>query len=267
MTTLNILGIGVAAPGLLNWPQARAVLRGEAAYDANTRPTLKPELLPATERRRSTEVINLALHVGAEALAHTGAEARDIRTVFASSGGDAMILHRICETLATPERMVSPTQFHNSVHNAAAGYWHIGTRSHAASTALSSYDDSFASGLLESVAWLHDDPAPVLLVAYDVPAPPPLLAARPLAASFGVALLLGLDSNSDAAAKLALDLLPTSEPATTMSDPALESLRRGNPAARALPLLRACSGNSATTIALPYLDHAHLRVTVTPCPR
>ena len=31
-------------------------------------------------------------------------------------------VHAICESLATPERQVSPTRFHNSVHNAAAGW-------------------------------------------------------------------------------------------------------------------------------------------------
>jgi hypothetical protein len=265
MSAICVYGIGVAGPGLPDWPGTRDVLLNRAAYDASQRPTLKSNLLPPTERRRSTEVINLALHVGEEALARAGGDAANVRTVFASSGGDSLILHRICETLATPERLVSPTQFHNSVHNAAAGYWHIGMHSRAASTALSSYDDSFASGLLETVAWLDDDPAPVLLVAYDVPAPPPLFAARPLSAAFGLALLLGRDPARPHVATLNVRLLDARPETEPLLNPALEPLRSGNPAARALPLLQALASGSDVRVALPYFDDAGLEIPVQTC--
>ena len=42
---------------------------------------------------------------------------------------NGQVIHEICEALATDEREVSPTRFHNSVHNASAGYWGIATRS------------------------------------------------------------------------------------------------------------------------------------------
>jgi hypothetical protein len=266
MIAAHVYGIGVAGPGLADWPGARDVLLQRAEYDATRRPTLKSNLLPATERRRSTEVIGLALHVGEQAIIHAGGDATDVRTVFASSGGDAMILHKICETLATPERMVSPTQFHNSVHNAAAGYWHIGTHSRAASTALSSYDDSFASGVLEALAWLAEDPAPVLLVAYDVPAPPPLLGARPLRAAFGVALLLGHDAARAHVASFDVRLLDAAPEATTLRNAALRELHDGNPAARALPLLEAVASADGGRVTLPYFADCGLEFTVRPCP-
>src|SRR3546814_10360262 len=78
------------------------------------------------------------------------ADAGDLATVFAGSDADMAILQRISAALATPERIVSPTDFHNSVHNAAAGYWGIGTGSRAPSTTLAGYDASFALGLLEA---------------------------------------------------------------------------------------------------------------------
>lgn len=266
MNTVYVYGIGVAAPGLPDWPTAREVLRQRAAYDASRRPALKSTLLPATERRRSTEVINLALHVGEEALTRGGGDATRVRTVFASSGGDSMILHKICETLATPERMVSPTQFHNSVHNAAAGYWHIGTHSHEASTALSSYDDSFASGMLDALAWLASDPTPVLLVAYDVPAPPPLLGARPLTAGFGAAFLLGTDANPTHVARFESRVLDAAPQPTALRNAALSTLHSGNPAARALPLLQAFAAADESQVALPYFVDSGLEFTVHPCP-
>src|SRR3546814_8269162 len=88
------------------------------------------------------------------------------------------IRQRISAELATPERIVSPTDFHNSVHNAAAGYWGIGTGSRAPSTTLAGYDASFALGLLEAGLQVVGDRRAVLLVVFDVPAPEPLLHAR-----------------------------------------------------------------------------------------
>ena len=74
----------------------------------------------------------------------------------------------MCTTLATTPTAISPTRFHNSVHNAAAGYWTIGTGCRAASTALSAFDRSFAAGLLEAATQCAADGEAVLLVAFDV---------------------------------------------------------------------------------------------------
>src|SRR3546814_20327507 len=77
------------------------------------------------------------------------------------------ILQRSSAAVATPERIVSPTDFHNSVHNAAAGYWGIGTGSRAPSTTLAGYDESFALGLLEAGLQVVGDRRAVLLVVFD----------------------------------------------------------------------------------------------------
>src|SRR3546814_2131149 len=82
----------------------------------------------------------------------------------------------LCTTLASDARALSPTRFHNSVHNAAAGYWTIGTGCHAPSTAISSFDASFAQGLLEALVQLRTGAQAVLLVAYDAPSAGPLAA-------------------------------------------------------------------------------------------
>ena len=73
------------------------------------------------------------------------------------------ITHQICEALARPEREVSPTSFHNSVHNAPAGYWSIATGSRLASTSICAYDVSFAAGLLEAAAYATVEHQPVML--------------------------------------------------------------------------------------------------------
>ena len=77
---------------------------------------------------------------------------RDRYTVFASSGGDSEVLDKICTALTLPDRPVSPTQFHHSVHNTPAGYWSIATGCTQPSLSLSAYDSSFSAGLLEAAA-------------------------------------------------------------------------------------------------------------------
>ena len=72
--------------------------------------------------------------------------------VFGSSNGDAVVVHDILEALASADRPVSPTQFHNSVHNAAAGYWTIATGSHQPATCLGCHDHTLAASLLKAVA-------------------------------------------------------------------------------------------------------------------
>src|SRR3546814_8764549 len=80
----------------------------------------------------------------------------------------------MCATLASEPRTISPTKFHNSVHNAAAGYWTIGSGCMHASTAVSAFDASFAQGLVEALAQLAEGAEAVLLAAYDGPATGPL---------------------------------------------------------------------------------------------
>ncbi len=59
---------------------------------------------------------------------------------------------------------MSPTQFHNSVHNAAAGYWSIAHGSRQPATCLGAHDWTWAAALLKAVAEVAATGAPVLLV-------------------------------------------------------------------------------------------------------
>lgn len=259
---VHVQGIGLLAPGLLGWPAARAVLRGEVSYQAGEMPRPSADLLPPAERRRCGDIVRLALHVGAEALEATGARAADLPTVFTSSSGNGEVLHQICETLAGAVRDVSPTRFHNSVHNAPAGYWSIATGSREASTSLCANQGSFAAGLLEAALQSAAERRRVLLVAYDAPNPAPLAAAIPIVAPCGIALLLG----HEAAASLArLELgLAADGAVTPLADEGLERLRTGNSAGCALPLLAALARQRAARLLIEYLPGLHLAVTLDP---
>jgi hypothetical protein len=251
-------GLGLVGPGLAGWSGARAVLAGEEPFAMAPTVLPSPELLPATERRRAGKTVKLALAAGLEAARMAGREARTLTAIFASSGGEGENCHAICEALAGDDRLISPTRFHNSVHNAAAGYWGIATGAMAPSDALGAYDASFAAGLLEALVRLASDPAQaVLLIAYDTPYPHPLHGARPIADSFAVALVLAARSDRALAhLRVALDTAR----ATPMEDAALESVRAGIPSARSLSLLRAIARGAPATVHLEYLAPQSLRV-------
>lgn len=259
MIELYVHAIGLAAPGLPNWIQGAAVLRGEQPYQPTELAPHAPQLLPPNERRRAQPGVRQAFRVAEEAV--SGRDATQLATVFTSSDGDLAILHRICRALAGDSQVVSPTDFHNSVHNAAAGYWGIGVGSRAPSTTLAGYDESFALGLLEAGMQVVTQRRPVLLVAFDVPAPQPLLQARTLSCAGSCALWL--DHAPGPAPLAALRLQLTQDSPTALDHAELETLRLGSPALRALPLLRAIArGENAAQVVLPNTGGRHLAVSL-----
>jgi hypothetical protein len=263
MLDCHINGAGVWGPGLSGWEVTREILRGNVPYRATETLLPVPGLLPATERRRSSAATRLALGVAQEAVTRGGVEVKGLPTVFGTSVADAETIHVICETLAGAEREVSPTRFHNSVFNAAAGYWSIGTGSHAASTTICAYDAGFAAALLEAMVQCAAGAEHVLLVVYDVPCPYPLSAVRPIDSVFGVSLLLGRDALASCVGRLSAAVEPC-RPASPLEDPALEALRLGNPSARALPLLLAMARQAAAELSLEYVTASSVSVRFAP---
>jgi len=251
----TILAASIWGPGLPGWASSRTVLAGQHPYAPTPTPAPPPALLPATERRRAGPVVRLALAVAHEAAAASGLPPETLRAVFASSNGDGPVVGAILDALATScanERVVSPTQFHNSVHNAAAGYWSIATASRLPATCIGCNDDSWAAGLLIALAELHATCAPVLLCCYDHPLPAPLYAVRPTGPAFAAALVL---APNGAGPTLALQHDPQAPPRDHPQLPAdLDVLMRQNPAARALPLLAQIARNQPGAHDLPYLE-------------
>jgi hypothetical protein len=257
-------GIGLLGPGLNGWQASRAVLAGAAPYEQLPTIVTASELLPAAERRRTGLPVKLALAAGQAAFIHAGRDAATTATVFTSSSGDGENLHHICATLASPEREISPTRFHNSVHNAPAGYWSIATHSHASSTSLCCHDASFAAGLLDAAAQVATDGKAVALIAYDQPYPEPLHTVRPIGASFGVALLMTAHTTGHVFATLDIEFVSGKASASHMTDFALDALMAGVPAARSLPLLAALARDATEVVVLAYGKQNHLRVAVAP---
>ncbi|HEX7928248.1 MAG TPA: beta-ketoacyl synthase chain length factor, partial [bacterium] len=184
-------GVGVAAPGMGDWLAARSVLSGQSHYAPSDVSPGSPAFLPPNERRRVSRTIKLALQVAHEAVQTAAVPLPQIPPVFASAWGDLEIMDRIHTALTQPERPVSPTHFHNSVHNAAAGYWSIGTGTLRAVNAVAANELSFTAGLLEAATLAASDGGTALLVAYDVTPPAALRSAVAVTQTFATALLLG----------------------------------------------------------------------------
>jgi hypothetical protein len=227
-------------------------------------------VLAPAERRRAPDTVALALEVAAAALAGSGRNAADVPCVFTSAHGDLSINDYMCSTLAGDPKMLSPTKFHNSVHNAAVGYWTIGTGCMAASNAVSAYEHSFASGLLEAAVQCACDQEPVLLVGYDAPTVGALTSVTDSRGLLALAVVIASEPTERTVAALDWSLV-SSENNNTATPPrseAAKSLAEINPMAQALPLFESLAhidnGNGSAPIDLPLSPTLSLRLQLRP---
>jgi hypothetical protein len=264
LPSLFVEGIALWAPTLPGWEVAAPALRGEgrAADPPAARPS--PELLPAAERRRAPDSVALALEVAARAVAQSGRAPAELLSVFTSAHGDLAITDYICSTLARTPALVSPTRFHNSVHNASSGYWGIGTGSMQASTALSAFEWSFAAGLLEAWTQGAAEAQPVLLVGCDVAATGALVSTNDSRGLLAVALVLAPRRGPRALARLDAMLVHGSAERIPLRSEAALPLAT-NAMADALPLFETLAGGAPEVLTLPLSATLALRVQVSAC--
>jgi hypothetical protein len=252
--TATVSGIGFWSDGLPDWPAARAFAR-DGALPGDAPPKPSPQLLAPNERRRAPPTVAVALEVALAACRDAGIEPAALPSVFASTHGDLGITDYMCATLAQSPTDISPTKFHNSVHNAAAGYWTIGAGCTRATTAISAYGATFAQGLLEAALQLAAGEDAVLLVAYDTAATGPLATVTHSEGLLGAALVL---TRAGSGPHLAIGLQDGAPSAATG---ALARHAAGNAMAPMLPLFDALAMN-APRIALDAGDGRVLAVEI-----
>jgi hypothetical protein len=261
--TVYVDGIGFWAPGIPDWPSMLRALDGDGFEMPETATRPAPGILPPTERRRAPEPVLLASEVAGQACAMAGRDPATLACVFTSTHGDLAITDAMCATLAADPRELSPTRFHNSVHNAPAGYWTVAAHCHASATAISARHGSFAAGLLEAALEVHAENESVMLSAYDVAAPGPLAEVAPSELPFATALVLSPTRTPASLASLSLDLAQAASAADYVPGQFAPFLR--NPmAAQALPLLVALAQKRSAAIMLASGADTSLRVEVTP---
>ena len=268
MAPLFIDGIALWAPSLPGWDAARLAFRSESpAAGAPVVPVAlakrpAPQMLPPAERRRAPDTVAVALEAAAAAVAASGHDARQLPSIFTSAHGDLGVNDYMCAMLATTPSLLSPTKFHNSVHNAAAGYWTMGCGCHEASTALTAFEHSFANGLLAAAVQCAADSRAVLLVGYDVAAVGALASVTRSDGLLGVALVLSPERGAKSVARLDWSLQDGPRPAVRLQSAAATALS-GNAMADALPLFEALArAADQTTISLPLSAFQSLHLTL-----
>ena len=181
--------VGVLAPGLNGWTEARPVVAGERSLVPAPFTPGAPNCLPAAERRRCGATARLALAVAEQAIERSSISACDMEMVFASYEAAGEVTHQLCEILAG-SREVSPTLFHNSVHNAPLGYLSIAVGAKRSGTSVCHGEWSFSTGLQYAALQAACDMRPVLFACYDGPLPPPLCESMPMLEPTAIALVL-----------------------------------------------------------------------------
>jgi Beta-ketoacyl synthase, N-terminal domain len=252
-------GIALWAPTLPGWSVARAAFRGERAGVEPPARRPSPELLPAAERRRAPDTVALALEVATHAVAQSGRRADELLSVFTSAHGDLAINDYMCSTLASAPTLISPTKFHNSVHNAASGYWGIGTGCMQPSTAVSAFECSFAGGLLEALTQCAADARPVLLVGCDIAAVGALASTNASRGLLAVALVLAPQRSVRSIAALDWALASGASARIPLRSEAALPLAT-NAMADAIPVFEALALADAMPLALPLTATLALRL-------
>lgn len=236
MIEFDICGIGAWSERFANAEELVAGLESGLWPDSVS---LQPELIPPRERRRAPQFVKMAVEVMQQACRMAGMEPNRPATVFASQMSDMETTDNICRVLAESPRLVSPTRFHNSVHNAAVGYWSIATASHAPANAIAAFELSSSIALLEAAAQLAVERTPVLVVVQDAAPPVPFEYICPGAATFAAALLIAPPgASARALVRCRLTTSPTEADWPDLPPRSPDGLA-GNASARILPLLAA----------------------------
>ena len=206
MRPAYVRGCGLWTPG---FPDAMSWCRGVADPAVRAAPG---RLLSGPLHRRASALIRMAADALEEAASAAGCDLAHVPSVWATVNGEHETSVAILSAMHQGEGKVSPTRFHNCVHNAASGYVSIAVVSHASATTISGGRELVATALFEAQCMLATGAAEVLMVLADEPLLPPFNgegAQAPLALAFclstapqqAVAVLSGLRRDAVAPVK------------------------------------------------------------------
>ena len=186
--TLELRAVGVWTPGFADadaWAQREVA----GASELPVAQAPRAELLPPMLRRRTSLMTRMAAEVAAQAIARAGFDAAAVAMIYGSVYGEIRTTLDLLEALLVADAPLSPTKFHNSVHNTAGGYVSISTKNRGGNAALTAGRSTLAMGLLECAGLLGSTPEPAVLVLAEESLPEPLADGRaygPLAAAFAL---------------------------------------------------------------------------------
>lgn len=178
--------------------------------------------LPPAERRRLNPLTSLALRAAETLVAgRERAQLQATPLVFGSADGDGAVLMKLLAALRAHEPL-SPTQFHNSVHNTPAGYWTIALGSQAASTAIAADEETLEVALAEAGLQAVVRGGPVLMLYASRTFPPELAHVRPGLVDFAIAAWC---ESASAAGTWRCELRSTARTAASDSTPLATAIR------------------------------------------
>lgn len=244
MTELDIVSIGIWSQFFSNWKEFSDGIN-EGTWQSEAR--LQPNLIPPRESRRAPQSVKMAVEVLDQACSMASLDPSTAAVVFSSAMGDMQITDYMCRILSATPRLVSPTRFHNSVHNATTGYWSIASQTHAPTNAVSAYGYTAPMAFLEAACQASEDNLPVVLVTQEMAAPTALYSACPSEQPFSLALLItepGYCENP--MASIGLRVEPKSVNWPNLPDDLKQSFD-GNFGARLLPLIAHIAAKNFTS--------------------
>ncbi|MFC3095377.1 hypothetical protein DRW07_16075 [Alteromonas sediminis] len=235
--TCKVAGVGAWGANFENWHDLQALLCGQPLPDKPQKGP-KPAIIPANERRRAPLPVRLAVESSWQAVQHAQVEPASLTNVFVSGLGDTDLTDYMCKVLASENKELSPTKFHNSVHNAAAGYWTISTNTMTAANSVAGYQESVSLALFEAMVQCEAEGVPMLVTFYDAPVSEVL---KPLlenthAFAFSLVLFPSVSDHGMAISATIREAIAPEWPTLSAQSDYLQSLYTSNPCARVLSL-------------------------------
>lgn len=262
MSKVDICGLGAWGPTFADWPSfCHGLQSGEWSTDV----LVQPDLIPPRERRRAPQFVKMAIEVMHQACEMATINPSDVAVVFSSAMGDMQITDYLCRALAETPKIVSPTRFHNSVHNAAPGYWSIATGAHSPTTAVSAHQYTASIAFVEAAIQVIEEDTPVVLVTQELAAPLPLFDSCPSEQTFSAAFLMTPPGHSATTASSVEFSISQTAARWPEADSRLERSYANNFGARFLPLLIAIAdGEESSNFDFPISDSASLSLSLKP---
>jgi len=263
----SILGLGAWGPGFRNWHELQPLLRDASHANEPAMVAPRPEIIPANERRRSPLPVKIAVETSWQAVQQANIHANDMICVFGSGLGDTQITDYMCRELNTELKQLSPTKFHNSVHNAAAGYWTISTNCMKSANSIAAYHETAGMALLEAYSQALYQNEPALITLFDTKAYSVYHEIFDCDLDFSGALVISPNlENESALATMEIRLNKGSCEHRALHNRRLDRLYQTNPAAKALSIFELFAthkhNSGEASAQLPISGKSHLSVTV-----
>jgi Beta-ketoacyl synthase, N-terminal domain len=244
----NLLSCGAWGSNFENWRELSELFNGKRA-DGKASSGPKPEIIPANERRRAPLPVRLAVETSWQATRMAAMDPKELSCIFVSGIGDTQLTDYMCKELMTDSKQLSPTKFHNSVHNAAAGYWTISTGCERAANSVAAFQESVPMALMEAMVQCNLEAVPLLITFYDAPIADVLTDILGKGSAFSVSLIIAPDQNSYSKEsgykrqQITIKILPevADWPELATSQPLVQELYTSSPAGRILSLLEKLS--------------------------